>query len=211
MSKTRDKILEAAWLLFSEKGFEAVSVRDVTNAAKVNLASVSYHFNGKDKLIQEIVSKALVPMNKHRVRLLKKAGDEAENIENIPLDKIIEAYVRPVVYPEEYGSCSKMISQLVARSLINESATVPQDALASFRDLYQIFSIALASQCPDIDAGKAVKNFIFATGAVFMFHSFSALANKAAENSLDYKDDDFLDDAIKFCSAGFQYTCMKHD
>jgi len=213
MAKTREKILEAAWKLFAEKGFEAVSVRDVTNAAKVNLASVSYHFNGKDGLIQEIVSQCLVPMNRQRVRLLQQAGEEAGNIEKVPLDKIIEAYVRPVVHPEEYASCPKMIAQLVARSLINESADVPKAVFVSFRDVYQIFSIALASQFPDIDASKAVKNFIFATGAVFMFHSFSGLANKATEDILDYDNDkkDFLDDAIKFCTAGFKYTCIEYD
>lgn len=206
MAKTRDKILESAWTLFSEEGFEAVSVRDVTNAAKVNLASVSYHFNGKDGLIQEIVTKALVPLNKHRVRLLKQAGDEAGNIEKVSLEKIIESYIKPVVCPEEYGSSSKMISQLIARSLINESASVPKAVMVSFRDVYQIFSIALASQCPDIEPSKAVKNFMFATGAVFMFNSFSSLASKASEDNLDFKDDNFLEDAIKFCTAGFKYT-----
>lgn len=44
MGDTRKEILDAAWDLFAEKGFEAVSVRDVTTAAGVNLASVSSHF-----------------------------------------------------------------------------------------------------------------------------------------------------------------------
>jgi len=204
MGKTRDKILEAAWTLFSEEGFEAVSVRDVTNTAKVNLASVSYHFNGKDGLIQEIVSKALVPLNKQRVRLLKKAGDEAGDIEKIPLEKIIEAFVRPVVFPEEYGGSTKMVSQLVARYLINRTSDVPKSVLEAFGDVYQIFSVALASQCPGIEPEKAVKNFIFATGAAFMFHAFAGLAGKAAEDRIQISEYDYLNDVIKFSAAGFK-------
>ncbi len=63
---TREQILEAAWNLFADRGFEDVSVRDVTNAAGVNLASVSYHFGGKEGLIQETVN--------YRLNLGEKVG-----------------------------------------------------------------------------------------------------------------------------------------
>jgi AcrR family transcriptional regulator len=41
---TRARILQAAEMLFAEHGFDAVSMRDITTLAKVNLASVNYHF-----------------------------------------------------------------------------------------------------------------------------------------------------------------------
>jgi AcrR family transcriptional regulator len=48
--QTRHAILEAAIKLFGEKGFEATTVRDLIGEADVNLASVNYHFGGKEGL-----------------------------------------------------------------------------------------------------------------------------------------------------------------
>lgn len=55
--KTRERILIAAEKLFAEKGFEATSLREITQLAEVNLASVSYHFGAKKGLIQAVVER----------------------------------------------------------------------------------------------------------------------------------------------------------
>lgn len=47
---TRDRLLDHAERLFAEKGFAAVSVREITSAADCNLAAVNYHFGGKQNL-----------------------------------------------------------------------------------------------------------------------------------------------------------------
>jgi len=47
---TRDCLLEVAERLFAQKGYDAVSVREITNTAKCNLASVNYHFGNKKTL-----------------------------------------------------------------------------------------------------------------------------------------------------------------
>ncbi|MGJ8656934.1 MAG: TetR/AcrR family transcriptional regulator [Akkermansiaceae bacterium] len=201
--KTREKILKSAWRLFAKDGFEAVSVRDVTQDADVNLASINYHFGSKSGLIQEIVIEVLVPMNKQRVRLLKKAGDECGGVENVKLNALIEAYIRPVVCPEEYGGCSDMLARLMARYLIDRDYDVPMKVLDSFGDVYQIFGIAIRAQCPGLVPQKALEKLIFSTGAVFMFQSFSGLAAKASRNDAALDVDDYLKDAVAFCEAGF--------
>jgi AcrR family transcriptional regulator len=48
------KILEAAEKLFSDNGFNGTSVRDIAEAADVNLAMISYYFGSKDKLLEAI-------------------------------------------------------------------------------------------------------------------------------------------------------------
>ena len=44
---TRQKLLEAAETLFSEMGFDRVTVRDVTDKAGANVAAVNYHFGSR--------------------------------------------------------------------------------------------------------------------------------------------------------------------
>jgi AcrR family transcriptional regulator len=53
---TRDLIINAAIKLFGEKGFEATSTREIANTAGVNLGSVTYYFESKDRLYSEVIS-----------------------------------------------------------------------------------------------------------------------------------------------------------
>ncbi|MCA3844458.1 MAG: helix-turn-helix transcriptional regulator, partial [Burkholderia sp.] len=47
---TKARILDAAEDLFIEHGFEAMSMRQITSRAAVNLAAVNYHFGSKEAL-----------------------------------------------------------------------------------------------------------------------------------------------------------------
>ena len=58
----REAILAAAEELFSTNGFNAVSVRDIAQAAGANPGSVTYHFKTKDGLLLEIYQRHCVPI-----------------------------------------------------------------------------------------------------------------------------------------------------
>lgn len=47
---TRGRLIEAAILRFSEKGFEGASIREIAQQAQANSALVQYHFGGKEGL-----------------------------------------------------------------------------------------------------------------------------------------------------------------
>src|SRR3954469_16883355 len=46
------QIMEAAERLFADHGFAGTSVRDIAEAAAVNLAMISYYFGSKEKLME---------------------------------------------------------------------------------------------------------------------------------------------------------------
>jgi TetR/AcrR family transcriptional regulator len=58
---TRERLLDVASDLFAERGFDGVSVRDITRAAHANLGAVTYHFQSKEALFAEVVSRELAP------------------------------------------------------------------------------------------------------------------------------------------------------
>jgi AcrR family transcriptional regulator len=58
---TRERILDRAEVLFAQKGYRAVSVREITSAAKCNLAAVNYHFGNKENLYLEVFRSRWVP------------------------------------------------------------------------------------------------------------------------------------------------------
>ncbi len=65
---TRGRLLASATRLFAQRGFHAVSVRDIARAARANVAAVNYHFDGKLGLYRAVVRAAVHAM---------RAGDEA--------------------------------------------------------------------------------------------------------------------------------------
>ncbi len=67
---TKTRILDATEDLFVEVGYESMSLRQITSAAQVNLASVNYHFGGKEALIQAVLSRRMDKLNDERLKLL---------------------------------------------------------------------------------------------------------------------------------------------
>ena len=54
----RRRILNAAGPIFAEKGYEAATVREICQAAEVNVAAVNYYFGGKERLYEEALRQA---------------------------------------------------------------------------------------------------------------------------------------------------------
>jgi AcrR family transcriptional regulator len=56
--KTKDpkqRILDASIALFAQKGYAAVGVREIATEANVNIAMISYYFDGKVGILKEII------------------------------------------------------------------------------------------------------------------------------------------------------------
>jgi AcrR family transcriptional regulator len=55
ISEPKRRILTTAISLFSQKGFAAVGVREIAAEANVNIAMISYYFDGKVGILKEIL------------------------------------------------------------------------------------------------------------------------------------------------------------
>ena len=67
---TKALILEATERLVAEHGFESVSLRDITNDAKVNVAAVNYHFGSKEGLFRSVFERRAIMLNAARMEAL---------------------------------------------------------------------------------------------------------------------------------------------
>ncbi len=65
---TKEKILSAAGDVFGAKGYNEATVREICSAAEVNLASINYHFGGKELLYRAVLEDILTTIiEKHPV------------------------------------------------------------------------------------------------------------------------------------------------
>jgi AcrR family transcriptional regulator len=88
---TRRRILTVAERLFAQRGLDAVSVRDITEAARANTAAIHYHFGSKRKLVVAILERRAGELAERRAVLL----DKIESDSKPELRDVIEAMVLP--------------------------------------------------------------------------------------------------------------------
>ena len=78
-SATRERLLDVAERLFARRGLDAVSVRDITQAAGANLGAITYHFGTMRKLIVAVFDRRMAPLTRQRLEALdameKAAGE----------------------------------------------------------------------------------------------------------------------------------------
>ncbi|MCE5286001.1 MAG: TetR family transcriptional regulator [Pelosinus sp.] len=79
-NSTVERIIAAAIPLFANKGFASVSVKELAEAAGVNIALISYHFGGKEKLYLFILKQHIDVMKKSLQRLEASKADPVEKI-----------------------------------------------------------------------------------------------------------------------------------
>ncbi len=70
---TREAILNAGQKLFALRSFNQVSLREITELAKVNTASVNYHFGSKEGLLRALFSRYAPDLIARRKSLLRTA------------------------------------------------------------------------------------------------------------------------------------------
>jgi AcrR family transcriptional regulator len=66
MAPTKLRILDSAERLFAERGYASTSVRDVVADADANQAAIHYHFHSKEALLDAVVARRCVGLNRAR-------------------------------------------------------------------------------------------------------------------------------------------------
>ncbi len=72
-AETSGKILLAAQKLFSQRGFEGVTMRAIAAEAAVNLASIVYYFENKEGLYLAVFRHYAEPLMRERMKMLEQA------------------------------------------------------------------------------------------------------------------------------------------
>ncbi|SHM57388.1 transcriptional regulator, TetR family [Flavobacterium chilense] len=85
------QILEVAEKLFSEKGFEGTSIRDISKEAKINIAMVSYYFGSKERLLEALIFHKTVDLKLQLENLLQESIEPLEKV-----NKLIEIYINRI-------------------------------------------------------------------------------------------------------------------
>ena len=193
----RDRLLDAAEALFCEKGFEGVSVRELTATAGCNLAAVNYYFGGKDKLYAEMFRRQFEMMIQRNLEIIERVMSQPDVSLEVLLRAVMEPVIRRVIENETGGK----VMRLLVREILNRR--IDRETLAADMKgrLFDRLGQAILQLVPEIDSDKILLVVLSFDGAIlhpFLFMDFYQ------ENMPGLSIDDLLDHMVRFVAAGIR-------
>lgn len=156
------QILEVAEKLFSEKGFEGTSIRDISKHAKINIAMVSYYFGSKERLLEALI---LYKTSDLKLQLESLLHENLEPIDKV--NKLVEIYINRI-------DCNRGIFRILHFEL---SSKKREENLTAFTELKKgnlksLETIIKEGQAKGIFRKDVIIPLITATimGTFFHFH-----------------------------------------
>ena len=92
-NETRKKIMETAIIFFAQKGFNAVTMRDIAKEVGINIASIYYYYESKDVLLEDIFLffiKGYTHYFEWLTEMNRKASSLDEVLDNMFNDEFVE-------------------------------------------------------------------------------------------------------------------------
>lgn len=199
---TRDRVFLAAERLFALNGFQAVSVRDITAEAGVNLAAVNYHFGSKDGLLFEIFRHRSAELNRTRARLLHQASDAHGG--HPPVRAILEALLTPPVLSMDPDGERWITIQFMIRAR-SEGTEQIREVLRSDVTHLKRFADALLAARPDLAPEDVYWRLHFVLGLIHQNRSAELERLSIVSGGLAQAGDvhALLKRMVDFAEAGF--------
>lgn len=200
-AETRQRIIDAAEKLFALRGIEAVSIRDITQAAGVNLAAINYHFGTKTGLAAEVFKQCIDPLNARRLELLDEVEAKAGS-KPPPLEAVLEAMIRPAV-ERGFGDGEDNVTflQLTGRCLSEPNAEIEQMVRSHFEKLIRRFDAAFLRGLPGMDSEELFWRIKFMFGALH-YSLLTCGKQKKLRKTLDAEG--LIQRLVAFVAAGLR-------
>ncbi|WP_413997780.1 TetR/AcrR family transcriptional regulator [Flavobacterium sp. W1B] len=179
------KILEVAEVLFSEKGFDGTSIRNISKEAKINIAMISYYFGSKERLLESLI---IYRTSDLKLQLDHLILEDLEPIEKV--NKLIELYINRV-------NCNKGIYKIIHFEFTSKKRELNHQAFLDLKkgNLKSLEAIIVEGQTKGIFRKDIVIPLIAPTilGTFFYFH----MNKPFFENLLNLKTEDLYNNYIK--------------
>ena len=167
----RNRLLDAAEKLFSERGFADTSVRDITAEANCNVAAVNYHFGGKDKLYIEMFRRHMEGVfAKHKVNIEKVMSSA-----NPTLEKLLEAIAKTSLEALSEADARIPMLKLMVRETLNPQLKEELVSLDILKDFLNHICEALMRLLPGLTQQRAMLCVYAIEGMVMhpmLFHDY---------------------------------------
>lgn len=145
--ETRERLLRVGEKLFADRGFKRVTVREISQGARANVAAVNYHFGNKLGLYREVMQVAIDALRATtEAAKLAAAGCPPEE----RLRRFVHVYIRRLLTTTPDDWIHRLINQEIADPTPAIDAFVEQGVRPRLDYLAQVVSEIVG--CPPSDA-----------------------------------------------------------
>ncbi len=154
VGQIRCRLLDAAEILFAEKGFAATSVRDITTMAKCNVASVNYYFGSKLKLYTQMFAQQLDYLRDYRMNGIRKAI--RDHGDDLTIDELVRAFAHAFLEPLFDVSHGRRTLELFMREMLTPKLPEGMMYFQMMRPVSEMFVETLTKISPELSHDKAL-------------------------------------------------------
>ncbi len=192
---TIDRILNAATILFAERGFSETSLRTITSTANVNLAAVNYHFGSKKELIQAVFNRFFVPFSHELDEQISDLESQIKKGHEIKLEMVLRSILHALLNAtEEINDRPQRIMRLINLAYSQPQEHLRQFLVQNYSETYERFISLLKVAMPQVDRTVFYWRLYFMLGAaVFSLSSYDPIR---AILQLEYNEDTSLEEAV---------------
>jgi len=170
---TRERILDKAEALFAQKGYQAVGVREITRAARCNLAAVNYHFGNKENLYLEVFRSRWAPRAVRVQESFRKSLATYEDPSPAVLVRALaQAFLEGPLSDEE----RLRHSQLMTREMTQPTEAFDYLTEQVIRPFFKELAQRLHSVLPDGPESEGVLLNIFSIFGMVLYFNFARVA-----------------------------------
>jgi AcrR family transcriptional regulator len=162
---TVTRILDVSERLFVEHGFEATSLRMITQQAEVNLAAVNYHFGSKDALFEAVFTRRLGPL----IEACLAELDVLEgNKEGPTAEGLVMTFIRPCLsLSKDPARGGALFVRLLSRTLVENHRLLRESLSQQYSEFAQRYSVAFRQALPELSLETLSWRMHLAFGVMF--------------------------------------------
>jgi len=191
--------LRSAERLFAERGYAAVSVRDIAAEARVPVALVGYYFGRKEQLFSTVFEhrKAYIVE-----RIERMSAVDCSSANPRAVDDLVRAWAEPAVELRAHEA-GEAFSLLVARTAWDSRPEVTEIIKRFYDPLASVFIDKICQALPDCSRERLIWGYEYALGGLLML-----IADKRVERlsngAIASGDPNVLDQFVQFVTSGFR-------
>lgn len=199
----QERLLDAAEELFSEKGFDGTSIRDITAAAECNIASVNYHFGGKDKLYIELWRRQLGRILDARIAAIRAVMSRSGGSPS--LEELLRSFANAFIEPLADQNKSRRFIKLMAREMLDQHLPVDTFIEEMVIPTMTTMREALGKACPGLEESKVPLVVFSIAGQLAHTAHMKAMFEQADNPEMPTLDlAEAVDHIVKFSAAGIR-------
>jgi len=187
-SVSRERILDEAEALFAEKGFHAVTVREITNRARCNLAAVNYHFGNKQGLYLEVFKARWIPRARRVQAGFRAAvsGRDGGSLTGV-VHALAEAFLKGPLTDDERLRHAQLMIREMSRPTLASDMLLKQVIKPFFGELANLLCPFLPGETENEQVMLNILG-IFSMVIYFNFARFPVMRLTGREYDDDFKD-----------------------